>query len=173
MRHRVASKRLKRTSGELKALLVNQSKQLFTRGSVTTTLQKAKLVRPFAEKLITTAKESSFNNVKRVQAVLSDDGVTRTLFTTVAPKFVTRPGGYTRIIKLGNRGGDNAQLARIELVEKIATTPAKGEKSEKAKKEVKKENKDKGKKSVLATKLPKSTNQSKATKEKVKKDAKN
>ncbi len=133
MRHRVSSKRLKRASGELKALLVNQSKQLFVRGFVTTTIQKAKLVRPFAERLITTAKEDSFNNVKRVQAILADDGVTRVLFDHVAPKFAKRPGGYTRIVKLGNRPGDNAQKARIELVENVNINVEKVKKKEKSK----------------------------------------
>ncbi len=117
MRHRVASKRLKRASGEFKALMKNQAKQLFDRGSVTTTLQKAKLVRPFAEKLITVAKDPSFNAVKRVKQILSDDWVAKKLISEVAPRFKTRPGGYTRILKLGGRLGDNAQMARIELVE--------------------------------------------------------
>jgi len=135
MRHRVASKRLKRASGEFKALLKNQAKQLFDRGSVTTTLQKAKAVRPFAEKLITTAKDPSFTAVKRVKQVLADDQVVKKLMSEVAPMFKTRPGGYTWILKLGNRGGDNAQMARIELVEK--STEAK--KDVKLKKEAKKE----------------------------------
>lgn len=119
MRHRVSSKRLKRTSQELKSLLVNQSKQLFERGSVTTTLPKAKLLRPFAEKLVTAAKDSSFNGIKKVKAVLSDDASVRHLFENVAPLFSKRSGGYTRIVKLGNRPGDNAAKARIELVENL------------------------------------------------------
>lgn len=118
MRHRVSSKRLKRTSGELKALLKNQASQLFERGSVTTTLPKAKILRPFAEKLVTLAKDIGFNSVKRVKAILVSDSVVRNLFENVAPKFLQRPGGYTRIVKLGVRGGDNAPMARIELVEK-------------------------------------------------------
>jgi len=117
MRHRVSSKRLKRTGGELRALLKNQAKQLFTRGSVTTTLPKAKILRPFAEKLITTAKSNTFTSVKKAKAILSDEIVVRTLFKDVAPKFSQRSGGYTRIIKLGNRLGDSAPKARIELVE--------------------------------------------------------
>lgn len=130
MRHRVSSKRLKRTSGELKALLVNQSKQLIVRGSVTTTLPKAKLLRPFAEKLITNAKEHNFNNVKRAKAVLVDDEVVRVLFEQVAPKFLERAGGYTRIVKLANRPGDNALKARIEFVEAIKPQPTKTEKND-------------------------------------------
>jgi large subunit ribosomal protein L17 len=120
MRHRVLSKRLKRTSGELRALLTNQSRQLFERGSVTTTLPKAKLLRPFAEKLITVAKDNSFTNVKKLKAALSDDTVVRKLFEEIAPVFAKRSGGYTRIIKLGNRPGDNAPKARIEFVEDTA-----------------------------------------------------
>ncbi len=158
MRHRVLSKRLKRTSGELKSLMVNQSKQLFDRGSVTTTLSKAKLLRPFAEKLVTLAKDQSFTNVKRVKSVLADDGAVRTLFQNVAPKFLQRPGGYTRIIKLGNRGGDNAPLGRLEFVEDVKVKAQKLDKKEaKAGK-----SKDKVKKAV-----------GKKSAEKVKKDAKN
>lgn len=128
--------------------MVNQSKQLFDRGSVTTTLSKAKLLRPFAEKLVTLAKDQSFTNVKRVKSVLADDGAVRTLFQNVAPKFLQRPGGYTRIIKLGNRGGDNAPLGRLEFVEDVKVKAGKS--------------KDKVKKAV-----------GKKSAEKVKKDAKN
>jgi len=151
MRHRVASKRLKRASGEFKALLKNQAKQLFDRGSVTTTLQKAKAVRPFAEKLITTAKNPPFTAVKRVKQVLADDQAVKKLMSEVAPRFKTRPGGYTRIVKLGNRGGDNAQMARIELVEK--STEAK--KDVKPKKEAKKEVKQNMKKATRQVKKDK------------------
>ncbi|PIS22394.1 50S ribosomal protein L17 [candidate division WWE3 bacterium CG08_land_8_20_14_0_20_41_10] len=122
MRHRVSSKRLKRTSGELKSLLKNQASQLFERGSVTTTLPKAKILRPFAEKLVTLAKDTGFNSVKKVKAVLVNDPVVRNLFDNVAPKFLQRPGGYTRIVRLGVRQGDNAPMARIELVEKATAT---------------------------------------------------
>ncbi len=122
MRHRVSSKRLKRTSGELKSLLKNQASQLFERGSVTTTLPKAKILRPFAEKLVTLAKDTGFNSVKKVKAVLVNDSVVRNLFDNVAPKFLQRPGGYTRIVRLGVRQGDNAPMARIELVEKATAT---------------------------------------------------
>lgn len=120
MRHRVLSTRLKRTSSELRALLTNQTKQLIVRGSVTTTLTKAKLLRPFAEKTITLAKEKSFNAVKRIKSVLRDDDVTRVLFDEVAPKFANRLGGYTRVVKLGNRVGDAAPMGRIEFVEVVS-----------------------------------------------------
>ncbi|HAZ29290.1 TPA: 50S ribosomal protein L17 [candidate division WWE3 bacterium] len=118
MRHRVASKRLKRTGGELKLLLRNMAKQLFERGFVKTTLPKAKILRPFAEKLITQAKKKDFNQIKRVGAVLNSESVSRTLFDKIAPQFAKRSGGYTRILKLGTRSGDAAALARIEFVEK-------------------------------------------------------
>jgi len=119
MRHRVLSKRLKRDTGEIKSLLRNMSAQLFERGSVTTTLSKAKLLRPFAEKVVTLAKSAGFNSVKMAKAYLSNDVAVRNLFENVAPHFITRAGGYTRIVKLGFRGGDNAPKARIELVEDI------------------------------------------------------
>jgi large subunit ribosomal protein L17 len=134
MRHRVSSKRLKRTSGELKALLKNQAGQLFERGSVTTTLPKAKILRPFAEKLVTLAKDTSFNNVKRVKAVLVNDSVVRTLFEKVSPGFLQRPGGYTRIVKLGVRQGDNASMARIEFVERAEPAVKKAVKAKAASK---------------------------------------
>lgn len=120
MRHRVLSKRLKRTSGELNSLLRNQARQLFDHGSITTTLQKAKLVKPFAEKLITKAKNPSFANIKKVKQILGNSQITRKLFSEIAPNFKTRPGGYTRILKLGNRTGDNAQMAKLELVKSVS-----------------------------------------------------
>lgn len=166
MRHRVASTRLKRRSGELKALLVNQAKQLFMRGSVTTTLVKAKLLRPFAEKLVTVAKENTFTTVKRVKSVLADDAVTRILFDAVAPKFAQRAGGYTRIVKLANRGGDKAPMGRIEFVEAVTA------KSSKDVKERSKTNKSVGKK-LEDKKAETKEKVSKPATKKVQKDAKN
>ena len=140
MRHRVSSKRLKRAKGEFQALLKNQASQLFERGSVTTTLSKAKLLRPFAEKLITTAKRGGFNSVKKVKAVLSKDATVRVLFETIAPKFSGRLGGYTRIVKLGSRPGDNAPKARIEFVEFAVKKPTKSTSVAKTRKVKKKAN---------------------------------
>lgn len=139
MRHRVLSRRLKRTSGEFRALLRNQAKQLFDRGSVTTTLHKAKLLRPFAERLITIAREPAFNNVKRVKQELVDGRIVGKLFSDIGPVFKARPGGYTRILKLGPRGGDTAEMARIELVEKPVGLKRSAKSGGRSKKEVKEE----------------------------------
>ena len=142
MRHRVSSKRLKRSSGELKSLLRNMSAQLFERGSVTTTLPKAKLLRPYAEKLITIAKNTGHNSVQILKAYLTRDPAVRDLVENVAPHFILRAGGYTRIVKLGFRPGDNAPKARLEFVEDITKKPGKtGGKPEKEVK-VKEDKKD-------------------------------
>ena len=126
MRHRVVGKRLGRDAAHRKALLRNLSDSLITHGSVTTTLAKAKYVRPYVEKLVTKAKkDSSFNGVKKVKAKLMTDAAIRKLFSDVAKVFADRNGGYTRIIKLPERVGDNAKMARIEFVEDVKAKPKK------------------------------------------------
>lgn len=143
MRHRVAKKKLNRTSSHRKALLRNLSTALLEHGKVETTLAKAKFVRPYIEKLVTKAKkDSSFTTVQRVKARLYSDDVVRKLFEEIVPKYKTRNGGYTRIVKLGFRDGDKAEMARIEFVEdKKPTKTKKAENSTSVK--VKKETKTK------------------------------
>ena len=97
-------------------ILANLATQLFQHGSITTTFTKAKRMRPLAERLITFAKRGDLAARRRVLMTIRDKGVVHTLFTEIAPAVATREGGYTRITKIGNRKGDNAPLAVIELV---------------------------------------------------------
>lgn len=97
-------------------LLANLAAALFTHSSITTTETKAKRLRPFAERLITFAKRGDLHARRRVLAVIGDKEVVHVLFTEIAPQVADREGGYTRITKVGNRKGDNAPMAVIELV---------------------------------------------------------
>jgi large subunit ribosomal protein L17 len=112
-------------------ILANLATQLFRHGRITTTEAKAKRLRPLAEQLITKAKRGDLHNRRRVLTVVRDQDVVATLFDDIAPRFTTRPGGYTRIVKTNPRKGDNAQMAVIELVEELAvpTTTARPAKS--------------------------------------------
>ena len=98
-------------------LLANLAKSLFEHGRITTTEAKARRLRPVAERLITKAKKGDIHNRRLVLQTITDKGVVHTLFTEIAPRYAERPGGYTRITKIGNRRGDNAPMAVIELVE--------------------------------------------------------
>ena len=129
MRHRVKGKTLNRDSGHRKALRMNLASQLFSNGRITTTRAKADYVRGFAERLITLAKrglakaaesgnEQAAVHARRVVASrLNNDRVlVKKLFDEIAPSYEGRPGGYTRIYRLGTRKGDNAEMALLELV---------------------------------------------------------
>lgn len=100
-----------------KLMLANLAGELFTHGRIRTTETKAKTLRPYAERLITKAKRGDLHARRQVLAKLQDRDVVSYLFEDVAPRFVDRNGGYTRILKLGPRPGDNAPMALIELVE--------------------------------------------------------
>ncbi len=97
-------------------IVSNLATQLFEHGRITTTEAKARVLRPVAEKLITKAKRGDLHNRREVLKTVRDKSVVHTLFTEIAPTFAERPGGYTRITKIGNRKGDNAPMAVIELV---------------------------------------------------------
>jgi len=97
-------------------ILANLASQLFEHGRITTTEAKAKRVRPLAEKLITKAKRGDLHARRLVLSTIGDKGVVHVLFTEIAPKLADREGGYTRITKIGNRQGDNAPMAVIEIV---------------------------------------------------------
>jgi large subunit ribosomal protein L17 len=99
-----------------KLILANLATQLFEHGRITTTEAKARVLRPVAERLITKAKKGDLHNRRLVLATIKDKGVVHALFEDIAPRFAERPGGYTRITKLGPRKGDNAPMAVIELV---------------------------------------------------------
>jgi large subunit ribosomal protein L17 len=106
-------------------ILANLATALFEHGRITTTEAKARRLRPLAEKLITKAKRGDLAARRQVLTVVQDKGVVHTLFTEIGPRFENRPGGYTRITKLGPRKGDSAPMALIELVEEsapVATT---------------------------------------------------
>jgi large subunit ribosomal protein L17 len=97
-------------------ILANLATQLFEHGRITTTEAKARMLRPVAERLITKAKKGDLHNRRLVLRTVKDKGVVHALFTEIAPQFAERPGGYTRITKIGPRKGDNAPMAVIELV---------------------------------------------------------
>ena len=97
-------------------ILSNLATQLFEHGRITTTESRARALRPYAEKLITKAKKGDLHNRREVLKTIRDKSVVHVLFTEIAPTFAERPGGYTRITKIGPRKGDNAPLAVIELV---------------------------------------------------------
>ena len=99
-----------------KAMMANLAASLFAAEAIVTTEAKAKALRPIAEKLITRGREDSVANRRRVVAYLRDDEMVAKLFDDIAPRYEDRAGGYTRILKLGPRHGDNAPMARIELV---------------------------------------------------------
>jgi large subunit ribosomal protein L17 len=102
-----------------KLILANLAKSLFEHDKITTTEAKARLLRPYAERLITKAKKGDLHNRRQVLAALGDKDIVFRLFDEIAPNYENRPGGYTRIIKAGNRKGDNAPMAVIELVEAL------------------------------------------------------
>ena len=114
-----------------KLILSNLATALFEHGRITTTEARARVLRPVAEKLITKAKRGDLHNRREVLKTIRDKSVVHTLFTEIAPTFEERPGGYTRITKIGPRKGDNAPMAVIELVtEKFDPKPARSKKAE-------------------------------------------
>lgn len=122
MNHGNKKNNLGRKASHRKALLMNLANQLITHKRITTTLAKAKVLRTYIEPLITktkrsASKEAIMHNHRLVFSHLQDKETVKELFTVIAPKVAARPGGYTRIIKLGARVGDNAEIAMIELVD--------------------------------------------------------
>ncbi|HET6624822.1 MAG TPA: 50S ribosomal protein L17 [Nocardioidaceae bacterium] len=111
-----------------KLILSNLATALFEHGRITTTEAKARVLRPVAERLITKAKKGDLHNRRQVLSTIRDKGVVHTLFEDIAPRFAERPGGYTRITKLGPRKGDNAPMAVIELVTEEYVAKARTEK---------------------------------------------
>src|SRR5215470_7203769 len=113
-------------------ILSNLATQLFEHGRITTTEAKARALRPQAEKLITKAKKGDLHNRREVLKTIRDKSVVHTLFTEIAPTFSERPGGYTRITKIGPRKGDNAPMAVIELVTEAYSPKPAASKAKKA-----------------------------------------
>ena len=118
MRHKFAHKKLNRTSEHRKALIKNMLNSLVKYEQITTTLPKAKVLRPEAEKLITIGKEDSLANTKRLISKLQNIQTVNKIRKTLSKRYETRKGGYTRIIKAGYRYGDNAPMAIIEFVDR-------------------------------------------------------
>jgi large subunit ribosomal protein L17 len=116
MRHRAKGRQLSRTSEHRRALLNNMATSLFKHDRVTTTEAKAKELRPFAEKLITLARRGDLHARRLAGRKIKDREVLGRLFSELGPRFAARPGGYTRILKMGHRVGDGADVARIELL---------------------------------------------------------
>jgi len=118
MRHGMSGRKFNRTSSHRKAMFANMAAALFKHEQIKTTLPKAKDLRPIAEKLITQAKSGTLHDRRLVYAFLRDEAVVAKLFSTIAPRYKTRQGGYTRVLKAGFRYGDAAPLALIELVDR-------------------------------------------------------
>jgi large subunit ribosomal protein L17 len=116
MRHRVKGRRLKRTSEQKTALMRSLAQALIERGAIETTEARAKELRPFVEKLITKAKSGTLHDRRLAGRHVQKRELNDKLFTEIGPKFASRAGGYTRILKVGHRKGDGAEMARIELV---------------------------------------------------------
>src|SRR4051794_9515737 len=110
-------------------MLANLATSLFEHDRITTTEAKAKRLRPLAERLITFAKRGDLHARRQVMTVIRDKDVVHKLFAEIGPKFATRPGGYTRIVKTGPRKGDNAPMAIIELVEELTSVVTEAEKA--------------------------------------------
>ena len=118
MKHGRKLKKLNRTSSHRKVLLMNLSNSLLKHEQIKTTLPKAKELRPFVEKIITLSIKGGLNAKKKVFSILQDEKNTLKLFDKIADRYKDRKGGYTRIVKIGNRSGDNAPTAVIELVDR-------------------------------------------------------
>jgi large subunit ribosomal protein L17 len=125
MRHRHSGKRLGRNTSHRKAMLRNMVTSLLEHEKITTTDARAKELRPITEKLITMAKRGDLHARRQVTEVIRDRKTVAKLFERLAPRYADRPGGYTRIIKLGHRLGDNAALSMITLVEEACVPKTK------------------------------------------------
>jgi large subunit ribosomal protein L17 len=118
MRHKVSGRKFDRPTDERVAMFRNLVADLMRHERLKTTEAKAKEVRPLAERMITLGKDGSVHARRQALAYINDKDVVRKLFDDIAPRFAARPGGYTRIIKLGPRQGDGAAMAQLELVER-------------------------------------------------------
>ena len=116
MRHRKKGRQLSRTSSHRKATLRNLATSLFQHERIETTTAKAKELRPFAERLITLARRGDVHSRRLAATKIQDRDVLGKLFDDIAPRYMERPGGYTRVLKLGNRRGDAAEMSLVELV---------------------------------------------------------
>ena len=118
MKHNITHRKLNRTTSHRKALLMNLSNSLIKHEQITTTLSKAKELRPFVEKIITLGKKGDLESRRKAISILQDNKMTKKIFDVIADRYKDRKGGYTRIVKIGNRFGDNAETAVIELIDR-------------------------------------------------------
>jgi large subunit ribosomal protein L17 len=124
VRHRRAGKKLGRDSAHRKALYGNLAGALIEHGRIKTTVAKAKAVKPIAEQMITLGRRGDLSARRQALAFLRSNDVVHMLFADVAPRFADRAGGYTRIVKLGPRYGDSAEMAYLEFVDYVPPAPA-------------------------------------------------
>ncbi len=123
MRHHRSGKKLGRDSAHRKALYANQAASLIEHGRIKTTLAKAKAVKPIAEKMITLGRRGDLAARRQALAYLRSNDIVHLLFAEVAPRFAGRNGGYTRIVRLGPRAGDAAEMVYLELVDYVPPAP--------------------------------------------------
>ncbi|MCB1195224.1 50S ribosomal protein L17 [bacterium] len=127
MRHRKLNTQLNRSKTHRAATLRNIVQALFTHERVTTTVKKAKVSARFADKMITLAKKNNLAAIRRAVSLLHDKDVVKKLFNEIGPRYVSRAGGYTRVLKIQNRKGDGAEVAILELTEKEVMPVVQGE----------------------------------------------
>ena len=118
MRHGISKRKLNKTSSHRIAMLENMAVSLIKNETIKTTLPKAKELRPFVEKVVTLGKKGDLSSRRKAMSILQDEKMTKKIFDTLANRYSERNGGYTRIIKLGNRYGDNAPTAVIEFIDR-------------------------------------------------------
>ena len=118
MKHNIKNKKLNRTSSHRKSMFMNMSNALIKHEQITTTLPKSKELKKFVEKIITLGKKNTLEAKRKALSILQDQNMVRKTFDVLAERYKNRKGGYTRIIKLGNRFGDNAPTAVIEFVDR-------------------------------------------------------
>lgn len=127
MNHNIYGKKLNRDTGQRQALVRGLAGAMVRSEAIETTEAKAEAARSLIEKLITQARRATVNDIRQIEAVLINKDLVHKLVHNIAPRFKDRPGGYTRLIKLGNRAGDNAPMVRMELVANsapVVATPA-------------------------------------------------
>lgn len=124
MRHKIGQRKLHRTTSHRLAMLNNMVTSLLEHGAIRTTLPKAKEVRPLAERIITLGKKGGLSNVRLAARMVKDRDVLQKVFSEYKERYANRPGGYTRIVRLGFRRGDAAEMALIELVDRPAAPAA-------------------------------------------------
>ena len=132
MRHNKGLKKLNRTSAHRKSLLKNMAVSLIKYEQIRTTLAKAKVLRPFVERIITLSKKDDLHTVRKLNSILGDNEIVKKLTGEIGPRSAKRAGGYTRIFKFGFRYGDSAPMGIIELVDKKPTSSDSAKKSKKA-----------------------------------------